>query len=112
MTTLLPQLYTQTYQTQTPVNNNGFLFNNSSMQENTNNYPGVFNRNSLPHFNPLSFPPPLPPPTPFLPRSVTPGPSPHFPPLSFQNSPPYVGDYHGAVCSSFQLNKQNDGYQT
>ena len=39
-----------------------------------------------------------------------------FPPLPIRNSSPFIGDYQGAVCSSFQLNKypplQNDGYQT
>ena len=67
-----------------------------------------------------SFPPgPLPPfpSSPLPPPHLPPQPpsKPHFPPLPPKHSPPFVGDYQGAVCSGFQLNKfpplQNDGYQ-
>lgn len=84
----------------------GLLYNNDP-------FPGInANRNVFPHFNTLSIPPALPPPTAFTSQAGNLGPSLLFPPLPVRNSPSFVGDYHGAVCSSFQLNKHNDGYQT
>ena len=50
-------------------------------------------------------------------NAPTPGPPPPLPPfpplptLPTKVSQSFSGDYRGAVCSSFQLNKQNDGYQ-
>lgn len=91
----------------------GVMYNEDPFsQKGLNLCSSLLNRNSLPHFSPLPFPPPLPPPMPFSARIDTPGPVPLFPPLPISNSPSFVGDYRGAVCSNFQLNKQNDGYQT